>query len=62
MSKFDKKTKDEENPIEVVLVDIKTGKSAVLSPLQKSIQNAMENGRVSFDVIKPNIDNKEKSD
>ena len=56
MSKFDKKTKDEENPIEVVLVDIKIGKSAGLSPLQKSIREAIIEKRVSFDVIKPNIE------
>ena len=62
MSKFNKKTKDEENPIEVILVDVKTGKYAGLSPLQKSIQSAIDDGRVSFDVIKPNIDIKEKSD
>jgi len=58
MSKFDKKTKDEENPIEIVLVDVKTGKSAGLSQLQKSIKNAVEENRVSFDVIKPNIEQK----
>ena len=62
MSKFDKKTKDEENPLEVVLVDIKTGKSAGLSTLQKSIQNAVDDGRVSFDIIKPNVEKKENSD
>jgi predicted Holliday junction resolvase-like endonuclease len=56
MSKFDKETKDEENPIEVVLVDIKIGKSATLSPLQKSIREAILEKRVSFDVIKPKIE------
>lgn len=56
MSKFDKKLKDEENPIEVILLDIKTGKSTGLSPLQKSIKNAVEEGRVSFDVIRPKIE------
>ena len=56
MSKFDKKTKDEENPIEVVLLDIKTGKYAGLNPLQKSIKKAVEERRVSFDVIKLNIE------
>ena len=59
MSKFDKKTKDEENPIEVVLLDIKIGKSAKLDDLEKSIKNAVEEGRVSFDVIKPNIENQD---
>ena len=56
MSKFDKKTKDEENPIEVVLVDIKIGKYATLSPLQKSIRKAILEKRVSFDVIEPKIE------
>jgi len=56
MSKFDKKTKDEENPIEVVLLDIKTGKYAGLNSLQKAIKKAVEERRVSFDVIKLNIE------
>ena len=51
MSKFDKTTKDEKNPIEVVLVDIKTGKSKRLSDLEKAIKIACEEGRVSFDQI-----------
>jgi len=62
MSKFDKKTKDEENPIEVVLLDIKTGKYAGLSPLQKSIKKAVEEKRVSFDVIEPNIEPQKESE
>ncbi len=59
MSKFDKKTKDEENPIEIVLLDVKTGKSAKLDDLQISIKNAIDSGRISFDVIKPNIENQD---
>ena len=51
MSKFDKTTKDEKNPIEVVLVDIKTGKSKRLTNLEKAIKIACEEGRVSFDQI-----------
>ena len=51
MSKFDKTTKDEKNPIEVVLVDIKTGKSKRLTNLEKAIKIACEEGRVSFDKI-----------
>ena len=51
MSKFDKTTKDEKNPIEVVLVDIKTGKSKRLTDLEKAIKIACEEGRVSFDQI-----------
>jgi len=62
MSKFDKKTKDEENPIEVVLLDIKTGKYAGLNPLQKSIKKAVEEKRVSFDVIEPNIEQQKESE
>ena len=62
MSKFDKKTKDEENPIEVVLLDIKTGKYAGLNPLQKSIKKAVEEKRVSFDVIEPNIEPQKESE
>ena len=62
MSKFDKKTKDEENPIEVVLLDIKTGKYAGLSSLQKSIKKAVEEKRVSFDVIEPNIEPQKESE
>jgi len=39
-----------DEPIEVVLVDIKTGKSK-LNKRQRRIRDAIENGRVSFDVI-----------
>jgi len=51
MSKFDK----EKIPIEVVLMDVKTGKSG-MSPLQNAIKKAIEDGRVKFDVLKPNIE------
>ena len=51
MSKFDKKIKVQENPIEVVIVDIKTGKVKQLSPLEDAIKIACEEGRVSFDQI-----------
>ncbi len=50
MSKFDKKTKDE-NPIEVVLVEIKTGKNKQLTDLEKAIGEAVDANRVSFDQI-----------
>ena len=53
MSKFQNKETDS---IEVILLDIKTGKTG-LSPLQKSIQKAVENGHVKFDLLKTNIDN-----
>ena len=56
MSKFNKKTKAEDIPVDVVLVEIKAGKNKTLSELEKSIQMAVEEGRVSFDVIKLNIE------
>jgi len=56
MSKYDKKTKDEENPIEIVLLEIKTGKYVGLTDLEKSIKNAVEDGRVSFDMIRLNTE------
>jgi len=56
MSKFDKKTKDEENPIELVLLEIKTGKKVGLTDLEKSIKKAVEDGRVSFDMIRLNVE------
>jgi len=62
MSKFDKKTKDEENPIEVVLLEIKTGKYVGLTDLEKSIKNAVEDGRVSFDMIRQNIETPKESE
>ena len=46
-----KHTKDEENPIEIVLVDIKTGKSKRLTDLEKAIKIACEEGRISFEQI-----------
>jgi len=54
MSKFDNKEKRE--PIEIVLLDVKTGKPD-LKPIQNAVKKAVEEGRVKFDVIKPNIDN-----
>ena len=46
--------KEEKQPIEVILLDVKTGKSG-LSPLQKAIEKAVEEGRVEFDVLRPRI-------
>jgi len=51
MSKF----KDEKLPIEVILMDVKTG-SSDLKPLQNAIKKAIEDGRVKFDVLKPSIE------
>jgi predicted Holliday junction resolvase-like endonuclease len=50
MSKFDKKAKDE-NPIEIVLVEIKTGKTKKLTDLEDAIKKAIESKRVSFEQI-----------
>jgi len=47
--------KEEKQPIEVILLDVKTGKSS-LSPLQNAIKKAVEEGRVEFDVLKPRIE------
>jgi len=55
MSKFDKIKKDTENPIEVILMDVKTGKKG-LEPLQTAIKRAVEDGRVEFDVLRPKIE------
>jgi len=54
LSKFDKMKNDNE-PIEVVLVDVKTGKNT-LEKNQKAIQDAINEKRVSFEVIRPKID------
>ena len=51
MSKFN----NEKLPIEVILMDVKTGSSG-LKPLQNAIKNAIEDGRVKFDVLKPSIE------
>ena len=55
MSKGD----DSENPIDIVLLDVKTG-SAGLNPVQKKIKEAAANKRVSFDVLR--IDELAESD
>ena len=54
LSKFDNKEKRE--PIEVVLLEIKTGKKG-LDPNQNAIKKAVQEGKVTFDVIKPDINN-----
>ena len=60
MSKFDKNNEDNE-PIEVVLVDVKTGKSN-LSDKQKAIRDAVEQNRVSFDVVRLNDNNSKRKE
>jgi len=50
MTDFDKNNKDE-NPIEVVLVEIKTGKAKKLNPLEDAVKDAIDSKRVSFEQI-----------
>jgi len=50
-----KRSNGEKDPIEIVLMDIKTGKSSK-STLQNAIRDAIKNNRVSFDVLKPEIE------
>ena len=47
MSKGD----DSEDPIEIVLLDVKTG-NAGLKPIQKKIEAAVSGKRISFDVLR----------
>jgi len=56
MSKYDRKTKAEDVPIDVVLVEVKSGKNTKLTEKEEAVRNAVEEGRVSFDVIKQNIE------
>jgi len=46
---------NKDDPIEIVLMDVKTGKSTT-TPLQNAIKEAINNGRVSFEVLKPEIE------
>jgi len=50
MSDFDKNNKDK-NPIEIVLVEIKTGKTKKLTDLEDAIKKAIDSKRVSFEQI-----------
>ena len=45
------KGKDSEDPIEIVLLDVKTG-NAGLNPVQRKIETAAEEKRISFDVLR----------
>ncbi len=56
MSEYDKKTKAEDVPIDVVLVEIKSAKNAGLTEKEKAVRIAVEEGRVSFDVVRQNIE------
>lgn len=43
-----------DEPIEIVLLDVKTGTSS-LTKIQKMIKTAVESGRVKFDILRPSI-------
>ncbi|MDG6953945.1 MAG: hypothetical protein JRN33_03035 [Nitrososphaerota archaeon] len=45
------KGKDSDDPIEIVLLDVKTGKSG-LNPIQKKIEAAAAEKRISFDILR----------
>ena len=60
MSEYDKKTKAEDVPIDVVLVEIKSAKNAGLTEKEKAVRIAVEEGRVSFDVVRQNLEPEKK--
>jgi len=62
MSEYDKKTKAEDIPIDVVLVEVKSTKKAGLSEKEKAVRIAVEEGRVSFDVVRLNIEPQKESE
>jgi len=55
MSEYNKKTKAEDVPIDVVLVEVKSGRNTKLTEKEEAVRNAVIEGRVSFDVIKQNV-------
>ena len=61
MSEYDKKTKAEEVPIDVILVEIKSTKKAGLTEKEKAVRIAVEEGRVSFDVVRQNLEPEKKT-
>jgi len=61
MSEYDKKTKAEDIPIDVVLVEVKSAKKAGLTEKEKAVRIAVEEGRVSFDVVRQNIEPQKES-
>jgi len=56
LSEFNNKTKAGDIPIDVVLVEVKSSKKAPLTEKEKAVRIAVEEGRVSFDVIRQNIE------
>ena len=61
MSEYDHKTKAEDVPIDVVLVEVKSTKKAGLTEKEKAVRIAVEEGRVSFDVVRQNIEPQKES-
>ena len=57
MSQYDKTTKALDIPIDVILIEVKTGKSKTLTEKEKAIKIACDEGRVSFDKIDIDLDN-----
>lgn len=55
MSKF---SNSEREPIEVVFVEIKTGKTSSLKPIENAVKDAIDNKRVRFETLKiqPDLD------
>ena len=45
----------EKLPVEIILMDVKTGKSNT-TPIQNAVKDAIQKQRVSFDILKPEID------
>lgn len=62
MSEYDYKTKADDVPIDVVLVEVKSTKKAGLTEKEKAIRTAVEEGRVSFDVVRQNIEPQNESE
>ena len=56
MSEYDNKTKAVDVPIDIVLVEVKSAKKTGLTEKEKAIRIAVEEGRVSFDVVRQNME------
>lgn len=55
MSTFNKKSEHNE-PIEVVFVEVKAGKTAKLEPIEEAVKTAIENKKISFETLKIKVD------
>ena len=55
MSKFDKNA-EQNTPIEIEFVEVKTGKNKNLSDLEKAVQEACTTKGIPFEVLKPKIE------